>query len=67
MPEPCRDIEHQQSVSEREVCIKLAVLLHHYKSSSIIFLKGWSKENVVVTQRYKHMLFRGDGQNNGSR
>jgi hypothetical protein len=30
MPEECRDIEHQQSVSENEVCIKLVVLLHNY-------------------------------------
>jgi hypothetical protein len=30
MPETCRDIEHQESGSESEVCIKLVVLLCNY-------------------------------------
>jgi hypothetical protein len=30
MPEICRDIEHQSSDSESEVCVKLVVLLRNY-------------------------------------
>jgi hypothetical protein len=30
MPETCRDGEHQLSVNESEVCIKLVVLLRNY-------------------------------------
>ena len=29
-----------------------------------IFLKGWCKLNIKITQRYTPVLFTGDGQNN---
>jgi len=30
------------------------------------FLKGWFKENIVITQRHIPVLFTGGGQNNGN-
>jgi hypothetical protein len=63
MPKTCRDIEHQKSVSESEVCIKVVVLLHnqltHYLDTIILRLSVHYNTIFLlsVTACYSCILF----------